>query len=193
MKLAGIPPRFQEAHISNNCGIYATVDGNRLAYSQGKEFAKAGKVKQRDQERVAFFLCGGFGVGKTWLATAIFKELLHRGNGGIWCKFYGLIREIQSCYNSGSKTTTDAVVNKYQHTPLLLIDDVGDMTVSTETEDRKRLLYEVIDTRNDYFLPTIITTNLSSNQLEKQFTERTFQRILEMSAIYKMDGDNMRL
>ena len=193
MKRSGIPPRFTEAHISKNCSDLAAMNGKRKAYNAAKEFAKRGKLFQRDKTRFTLLFCGGLGTGKTWLSTAVFKEILFREKHGLWKKFYKFVREIQSCYNSSGAATVDTVLGRYQRAPLLMLDDFGDMQLSVETEDRRRLLYEVLDYRNDHLLPTLLTTNLSPDEISSQFGERTFQRVLEMSAIVEMSGDNMRL
>ena len=192
MNRAGISPRHTQAHMAS-CSSLANMKGKKIALNYAERFAKSARVLQRGRDRFTLLFCGGLGTGKTWLATAVFKDILWRGKSGMWRKFYKFVREVQSCYNAGAKSTADEVITRYQTTPLLLLDDVGDMEIQTETEDRRRLLYEVLDSRSDYLLPTIITTNLSPDELEKQFGERTFQRILEMSALVEMSGDNFRL
>lgn len=61
-----------------------------------------------------------------------------------------------------------------------------------QSDDRRRLVYEVLDARNDQLKPTIITTNLTDGELAEQFGERTFQRIMEMCAMVEMQGVNLR-
>ena len=192
MNRAGISPRHKQAHM-DSCLSLKTMQGKKIALSYAERFAQNAKVLQRGRDRFTLLLCGGLGTGKTWLATAAFKDILWREKNGMWRKFYKFVREVQSCYNAGAKYTADEIISRYQRTPLLLLDDVGDMEITTETEDRKRLLYEVLDSRSDYLLPTIITTNLGPAELENQFGERTFQRILEMSALVEMSGENFRL
>lgn len=137
---------------------------------------------------------GDHGTGKTWLATATFKHLLWHSTGksAIWTKFYDFIREVQSTYSPAAQTTVKRVLGRYQHTPILLLDDVGDLTVEEQTEDRRRLLYEVLDKRNDEMLPTLLTSNLSPKKFQEQFGERTLERVIEMAAMYRMEGRNFR-
>jgi len=193
MDRAEIPPRFQLAHLLRNCGTWSEDPNRADAYAVALTFADLGYVEDRSRERYALFLTGEYGRGKTWLASAVFKNLLARHTSGMWRMFHWFIREVQSTYHSSAKQSSDAIIRAYQKTPLLLLDDVGDLERgSRETEDRTRLLYEVLDYRNNYLLPTIITTNLNPNEMEAQFGARTFQRILEMSAFAVMAGDNLR-
>lgn len=142
-------------------------------------------------------LAGEFGTGKTTLATAALKELvwqaLRVGRKGVearWLKFYDFVREIQSGYSTG---TADEGMQAVQHVPLLMLDDVGDLERGTETDNKRDLLYQVIDHRNDHLRTTILTSNLSEADFAEQFGERTFQRILEMSVMIRMKGANLRL
>jgi DNA replication protein DnaC len=192
MEIAGIPPRYQEAHLATNCTPLESAIGKDQALAQARRWSSDGYVTQRGRDRFCMLVTGGYGVGKTWLATAAFKELLWRSPSGIWRKFHAFIREIQGCYSDGSSDRVDEVLRRYQRTPVLMLDDVGDLTVGTETDDRRRLLYEVLDVRNDYLLPTIITTNLNDEELAAQFGERTFERVKEMAALVGMSGKNYR-
>lgn len=192
MASSGIPPRFQEAHLSTNCEQYAHDTGKEKALAAAQRLAKEGLIRQRGRERFCLLLSGPYGTGKTWLATAAFKELLYRQKSGLWQKYYAFIRSVQASYGASSDTTTEAVLGRYRRTPVLLLDDVGDLTVEQETRDRRNLLYEMLDYRNDHLLPTLITTNLGAEELRDQFGERTMQRILEMCALIGMDGQNLR-
>lgn len=114
------------------------------------------------------------------------------GNAAMWRKFYDFVREVQSTYSEAAEETVRRVLTRYQSTPLLLLDDVGDLTIDQQTDDRRRLLYEVLDKRNDNMLPTILTSNLSPAQFREQFGERTLERVLEMAALFNMNGRNYR-
>lgn len=192
MNRAGIPPRYHRAHLLHNCAGWSEDAGRSMAYSVSIQFADKGTVTDRGRERFALFLTGDYGTGKTWLATAAFKNILARDKTGMWRKFYAFVREVQACYGRAATEGADAVISRYQRTALLLLDDVGDLGKGQETEDRTRILYEVLDYRNDHLLPTIITTNLMPDEMEVQFGARTFQRVLEMSAFVEMAGENLR-
>jgi DNA replication protein DnaC len=194
MDRAEIPPRFQSAHLLRNCGAWSDDPDRAEAYAVALAFADRGLVEERGRDRYALFLTGEFGRGKTWLASAVFKNLLAKSKtrAGMWRMFHWFIREVQATYHSSSSTRSDQVIRSYQKTPLLMLDDVGDLDRARESEDRTRLLYEVLDYRNNYLLPTIITTNLLPAEMEAQFGARTFQRVLEMSAFVEMGGANLR-
>lgn len=193
MGRAGMPPRYQEAHLSTNCDAYAEERGKAKALESARSWAFEEKIIQRGRDRSCLLITGEFGGGKTWLASAAFKTVLNRKRSGMWRKFYQFVREIQGTYGRSSKETVDEVIRRYQKAPVLMLDDVGDLEIEVQSEDRRRLFYEVIDARNDHFLPTIITTNLSPDELAAQFSERSMERVLEMCAMVSMEGKNLRV
>lgn len=199
LTIAGIPPRYTEAHLTKNCDRYATMPGKQNALKMAQDFAANGFIVDRSANRYALYFCGDFGRGKTWLATATLKALiwnqldaLSRTDQAIWIKFHALVREIQACYNPAAQTDTLTVMQRYQTAPLLLVDDIGDIEAQGETEDRRRILYEIIDIRNDHMRPTILTSNLDPDTMEDHYGGRSFQRVLELCAFCEMKGDNLR-
>lgn len=206
-----IPPIPREASLETNCQVFANDPEKRRAYELATEFAKQRSVVQHEHKHFGIIFIGEFGRGKTWLATAtwkqIVKDMAREACKGLtyqgeelrtqamkprWAKFYDFIQDVQDCYHPTSKHPVSAVLSWYQHAPLLLLDDVGDLDQGAERDDRRRRLYEVIDYRNDHGLPTILTTNLSLKALGEQFGERTVQRVFEMCAKVEMSGRNFR-
>lgn len=211
-RLSVIPKRYRRFTLSD-CVLFETEDGKQGVLEPASAFAKAGELVSRGGLRSGLIVAGGFGTGKTVLATAVLKELMWRRDAaGLWVKWHTLISEVQSTYSPGATDTRAGVIAKYQRADVLLIDDVGDLEKAyratttrtgrgTErgqdpmtTDDRRRILYEILDHRNDWMRPTLMTTNLASEtQLSGHFGERTFQRMLEMCALLTMQGTNYRV
>jgi DNA replication protein DnaC len=164
--------------------------------------ANQGRIKHRARLRTSLVFGGDYGVGKTVLATATYKAILWQLDhpedtdpslNATWAKWHSVISEVQSTYSPGAETDRARVLGKYQSADVLLLDDVGDLDKDMQSDDRRRILYEIIDVRNDWLRPTIITSNVVSiSKLKKQFGERTFERLREMSAFYLMGGENLR-
>lgn len=199
VKTSRIPPRYLNAELTGNCEMYKSISEKRSVYQMALDFAKNGVIIDRGANRYSLFVCGLYGVGKTWLGTAVLKALawetiekLNIKHPPVWIKFHSMIREVQACYNPGSKIDTLSIIRKYQKAPILMVDDVGDMEAQGETEDRRRILYEIIDYRNDYMLPTIMTSNLDPDTMEAHYGERSMQRVIELCAFAEMGGVNLR-
>lgn len=222
--LAPLPPIVRDLRYTDATAFYEDRAGKTDALRAVRDMAERGFVHQRGRDRYCLCLTGEYGTGKTFLGTALYKQLVkrflteeaeaqyvgfdearpwegefksissaHKTPDPEWVKFYSFVRAVQSAYHRTSDVTVEQVLNRYQKAAVLMLDDVGDLDVEVESEDRRRLLYEVLDYRNDYGLPTVLTTNLSLREFEGQFGGRTVQRVVEMAALVEMGGENLRL
>jgi DNA replication protein DnaC len=201
-RIDNIPHRYRE-YTLRDCESYAESSGKKAAYELARRFVgSGGSIVERDRERKALLIGGGFGVGKTVLATASYKALVWRLDHpddpdpsitGLWSKWHQVVSEIQSTYSAAAQEDRDTVLARYQNTDVLLLDDVGDLDREMESDDRRRILHEIIDARNDWMRPTLITTNLAGHgEIEHQFGTRTWERIREMCGFVLMKGANLR-
>ena len=190
---AGVPPSFRDAHVYDLRQIRED-DAKRAAVDVMRQYAEDGYIERNGYRQWCILLSGSFGTGKTHAATAVFLDRLWRSRRkqGMWRKYTEFVREVQATYSRAAERSVQQVLASYQKTPLLLLDDVGDLTIDQETEDRRRLVYEVIDYRNDWMLPTILTTNLSASALQEQFGERTWERLSFMATLLRLEGANLR-
>lgn len=151
-------------------------------YLYGKRIKKPGSI----------LFTGKTGCGKTHLAVAIIRELVKRA----WAheiKFITapeLLLEIRATfrpsirkYDDGGRCEADTeqdVLDKYSKCDLLLLDDLGSEKVSDFTIQS---LYLVIDRRNRDLRPTIVTTNLSLEEIETQIDARMASRLADMKVV----------
>lgn len=191
---ANIPPRYKDYLLKDLVEAWQdeAMQEKTDAAAEASLFAIDGFVTLNGGPRHALLFSGDFGTGKTTLACATLKSYmwLHRVDGR-FTKFYQFIRNVQSGYGDGTAT---AVLHAVKTSPVLVIDDIGELERRvSQSENRKELLFEVLDYRNDYLLPTIMTTNLDEKGLIDQFSERTFNRIIEMARLISLEGRNFRL
>ena len=172
-----------------NCERYSEMEGKKEALEIAKEFAACGRIFDRDQDRSSIMLLGKFGVGKSWLGTAIFKDIIYRTRNGKWIVYLDMVKLIQDGYDDGKSRRT---IDFLKTCKVLMIDDFGNMSRDEETIDRQEIVYEILNYRNTHFLPVILTTNLKPSHAAEQFSERTYERIREMAAVVEMKGANLR-
>jgi len=200
---AAVPPRQRPATLAQALGVYQADADKAAAAAAAETFAREGSVVERGAERCALLLTGAFGVGKTWLATAVFKQLVWNDvaaevPGGparyVWAVFDDFVRDVQDTYSAASERTSEAALARYRDAAVLLLDDVGDLDApGAESDDRRRLLYSVLNHRSNWLLPTLLTSNLAPNDLQNAFGGRSVQRVVEMCALVGMGGANLRL
>lgn len=200
----GIPPRFMPARLAE----ISPAEGKRSALDLARLFAEAGEAEGFP----CLMFAGDYGTGKTWLGTAVFKELVwkavtgnfapslagetdvfrigHPADRFVWTKWYDVVREVQDTYGSGDLRVLE-VMRRYQMARILMLDDIGGFE-RANTEDRRQILYEIIDYRNDRLMPTILTTNLDKSGMIDQFGERTYNRLIEMCKMVGVAGVNYR-
>lgn len=75
----------------------------------------------------------------------------------------------------------------------LMMDDIGDTSrKDPETDDKRKLLYQIVNHRHNHVRPMLITSNLTPGEFTAQFGARTFERIAECCAVVKIGGRNLR-
>lgn len=135
------------------------------------------------------FFYGDTGVGKTFLSNCIAKELLDLGHSVIYFTAFQLFDIFAK--NVFDKDT-DAVLAHQNifDCDLLIIDDLGtEMSNSFTTSQFFLCLNERLLRKKS----TIISTNLSMNQLADIYSERTFSRVFSNYTMIKLYGDDIRI
>ncbi|MGN1206652.1 MAG: ATP-binding protein [Eubacterium sp.] len=137
-------------------------------------------------------LYGNTGVGKTFLTHCIAKQLLSQSYTVVYLTSIGLFdileknkfdRELSSLEKS---TTVSYIMN----CDLLILDDLGTELTNSFTTSQ---LYQVIDSRLVHKKSTIISTNLSFDDLREQYSERIFSRLTSGYTLLKVTGEDIRL
>lgn len=199
IKNSGINARF----LRRTFDTFELTEHNRKAYKAAKAYADTFESKRPgannpDPGRNGLFITGGKGVGKTHLAASIANQIMSQGTAVICMTMIDLLDEIRKTFDPAIQTTSSSVLAVYKDVPLLIIDDMGK---ETPTEWAVSTIYNIINGRYEAFMPTIITTNYSDEQLVKRLTppkgdevtaDATIDRLREMCAGLPMTGASWR-
>jgi DNA replication protein DnaC len=193
-----IPRKFLDRSLDNFSGAepikqlcreYANGFIRKLLCVGGRPLGDEGLV----QYPGSILFVGKTGCGKTHLAVAIVRELVKRGVI-VDAKFITapeLLLEIRATFGKQKKQsdpfdggrdpdTEGEVIDRYSKCELLILDDLGSEKVSDFTIQS---LYLVIDRRNRELKPTIVTTNLSLEEIETQIDARMASRLADMKVV----------
>lgn len=134
-------------------------------------------------------LWGSNGVGKTMLATLILKRFLANGYSGQFFTFTSFL----DAFAAGWKSTEerDWFSKEAMNTQMLILDDAG-----KEAKNRSAAVLDAVDVvmqaRINAALPTIITTNLTPEQIESGYGGHIFSRLTGNSTFIKLNGADFR-
>jgi DNA replication protein DnaC len=109
-------------------------------------------------------------VGKTHLAVAALKELIHRGHAGLFCDYRELLKEIQASYNPASESTEMSILEPIRTVEVLVLDDLGASKPSAWVLD---IIGLVLNARYNERRVTILTTNYLDESSNAEPTPRS--------------------
>lgn len=130
---------------------------------------------------------GDVGTGKTFYAACIVNALIDKGYPCMITNFARLVNTISGMYE-GKQQYIDGL-NRFD---LLVIDDLA---AERDTQYMNEIVYNIIDSRYRAGLPTIITTNLSADEIKHPADiskQRTYSRLLEMCVPVEVKGKDRR-
>ena len=135
---------------------------------------------------------GNTGVGKTFISNCIAKELLDRSYTVIYLTSFQLFDILEK--NKFSKDYDNPEIqnqfNFILSCDLLIIDDLGTELTNSFINTQ---LYLCINERYLREKSTIISTNLSLDNINAKYSERIFSRLISNYTLLKIVGADIRL
>lgn len=138
-------------------------------------------------------LCGTVGIGKTFLSNCIAKEILDQGHSVLYLSAFQLFDLMAKNSFSGHAPGEESIAKQYPHifeSDLLIIDDLGTELANSFTVTG---FFLVINERILHKKSTLISTNLSPEEILTTYTDRTASRILSNYKMLKLSGSDIRL
>lgn len=144
-----------------------------------------------NQEARTVVLMGKTGTGKTHLSSAVAGGVIEKGMDVLYDSFQNIVTAFEHDKFRSGYTDAEPLGNGYLTCDLLIIDDLG---AEFTTSFAVTTLYHILSTRQNRELPTVITTNLSADEISEIYTDRVFSRFCgEDSLIYSLCGRDHRI
>ena len=148
-------------------------------------------VKNFNSDYHNLFFYGTVGTGKSFLSGCVAKELIETGHSVIYFSATGLFDLLSknSFDYKNREELRETYADLYQ-CDLLIIDDLGtELTNQFVTSQ----LFALLNERHMGKKATIISTNLSLEELRNRYSDRIFSRITSHYEICKLTGQDIRM
>jgi DNA replication protein DnaC len=150
-----------------------------------ERFAKAvAAAREFAQEPSGWLvLCGPSGCGKTHLAAAIANVCIERGQPAFFVAAADLLDHLRATYRPDSEVSYDELFEEVRNAPLVILDDLG---VHTATPWAQEKLFQLINHRYNYRLPTVFTTSAPPDEMDERLRTRLCDASL--SQVFLLEG-----
>jgi DNA replication protein DnaC len=188
----------QQTRISRlvrQCGFpfFKTIDDFDFTCQSTLRLAMLGTALSPDfiTQGSCLIFCGKPGRGKTHLAIAIAYRAIQNGFSALFVTAAQLIDELSCAFRTA---TLNTCVTRYTSPDLLVVDELGYLTYST---DAANMLFHVVNHRHHRRKSMIFTTNKPLAQWgevlhDQDLAHAIIDRILERGRHLQLDGPSMR-
>jgi DNA replication protein DnaC len=129
-------------------------------------------------------LSGGYGVGKTHLAAAVAHERLASGQSVFFSIVPDLLDHLRAAFAPSSEMPYDELFDKVREAGVLVLDDLGAENATAWATEK---LFQIINYRYNYHMPTVVTTN---HRLLAHMDERIRSRLSDRSFVRNVTIDS---
>lgn len=180
----------QQSFDNFNIDVYKNQPEIKARMERNLKFAKA-FAENFARHHDNLLLIGTTGTGKTHVSTAIAKEVISQGFDVLYDSTQNIVNDFEKDKFKSGYNQTESASDKYLECDLLIIDDLGAEFI---TQFSVSSLYNLINTRQNKGLSTIISTNLTASELAGKYEGRIYSRIIGADyTVLRFEGDDRRI
>lgn len=179
---AGIGRRYMSAELT------AAPQAGEVQQRLVDRFRNILNALKRNTEPKSQIVIGGVGTGKTYLSSALVKNVIDSGLSAKIVKVTEITRAIKDGWKTKGITEAE-IIERLSGWDLLVIDELG---IQFDSEMEKIYLSDIIDNRYQDMKPTVFLTNLDVNALKQLLGERLADRIRQTSEVTSLDYPSLR-
>jgi DNA replication protein DnaC len=178
LKISNLEP-FREKTFEN---FDRSIPGVGRAFARSMDYAR--------NPRGWLILYGGYGCGKTHLAAAIANDVLKLNYEVLFTVVPDILDHLRSTFGPTSEVAYDERFEQIRGAKLLILDDLG---TENATPWAREKLYQIINHRYNYSLPTVITSNRDPKEIDPRILSRMEDAVLCPERIIIEASDYRRL
>jgi DNA replication protein DnaC len=172
---AMVPSAYQSARFDN----FEPVSGTRHALTLAKQWSR--DFRHGTPQRRGLLFQGPPGGGKTHLAVAVLYEIVVGSSArGLFLNVPDWLNALRESWYDDGEEPPNPVGRQ-----LVVVDDLG---AENSTDWARERIYSLINHRNQTHAATIITTNLTSDELARRLGRPTASRLKSLCAEIPVDA-----
>lgn len=184
---------IQEMLRTDNFSVlsYEYHQGDDLLRFQNTVKACQSFIKNFQKDYQNLFFYGTVGTGKSFLSGCIAQALIESGYSVIYFSASGLFELLsRHAFDAKNKENLQKLYGDLHGCDLLMIDDLGTELTNHFVASE---LFSCLNERHMAKKSTVISTNLSLEDLQNRYSDRIFSRISSHYQLYKLTGPDIRM
>ena len=168
---SGIPERYITASLRS-----WTPDNTEQETIHKQLLNWFGNILSRDCPSV--IIQGAYGTGKTWVSCGIVNDLINDHGTAQFITAKGYTEKIKESYRKNSEYSESQIRNRYSRVDLLVLDEIGRQF---DSDSERLYFFDLINERYNAMKPTLLITNLDSDQVAAFLGEAIIDRFRDAS------------
>lgn len=189
---------YQQSHLdrlleNNRFEVMSTsyYKGEDLEHFEGAVRTCRKFLKHFNSDYENLFFYGTVGTGKSFLSICTAGELLKQGYSVLYFSSSSLFETISSyVFGQDKKAEYHSFLDDLYGCDALVIDDLGTEMTNNFVSAQ---LFSLLNERDLRRKSTMISTNLSLQELRDRYTDRIFSRITSSYTLLKLTGTDIRV